>query len=301
MLGRTHYKVGIAVYIVLTIAFSTSGINLLKIMNSNFNITIMGIFAAAIGGLFPDVDSKHSLVNQKNPLSKIILKTMEVTGALANFLFVGVFIILIFGIIFALTQHLKLSKEIYVMALLVGLLFLSFSVMRKFYKFVSINIVHIVYIIIGTTIVAYNFLYVNDIGIYLIAILLMIMTFFKHRTFTHSIEAWLAFSFGAIHIASKFHHTDVGVAFSLGYFSHLYLADFLTVEGVSISFLFYTLHKKRIIKNKFFKTIISLLGKKHSLKLMKTGSDAGNRFELVYTVIWALLAVGSFLLTTQVI
>lgn len=111
-----------------------------------------------------------------------------------------------------------------------------------------------------------------------------------HGTFVHGRRPKKFYmSICAVYLSRKIDMLYLGVAFVVGYFSHLYLSDALTPSGVPISFI-PTLFKKLKIHHKlkdrpFYKKAMRFLSKRISFRLIQTGST----WEKIY--VFALIVI----------
>ena len=95
-------------------------------------------------------------------------------------------------------------------------------------------IIYVVIIILVSVVYVYNYRVYNDWGIYLLGVVLILSAISEHRTFTHSLEGFLTYSILAYHITTLYGYTSIGIAFIIGYMSHLYLADIFVGTYINI-------------------------------------------------------------------
>ncbi len=294
MLGRTHYKLGIGYYLIflpLTITIFT--VNRLEHL-------LLGVLVAAFAALLPDIDTASSKINTQNPITGIPIKIIDSTTkvllfivrcgtfiAAAYFLWIysegqatsqkpllrviaGLLVLLgIFG--GRITKHLPVFTWLEKVAIKYG------SRLKKI-------VIHLfVYAVVAVGYI-YNFKTSNDWVIYFLGFILVASTTFPHRTFTHSLEGFLLYSFYAYHLADLFGYPSLSMAFFVGYGSHLYLSDVFNPTGVPLSFAPYLLNGTGIHgymkdrNNKVYDAIYKVLSIRLRINLMNTGS----RWEVLY-------------------
>lgn len=333
MTGKTHYKLGILYYIIFSILPLAVSV---PIIRGNAEISLASIGAAALGALIADSDTEKSLINRANPVTrgtakianatqrimKMILKLIIGVAAGSLILFnrtqiadffgnnkrTNIIICLVaFICIFSGAANEKVIKRIPVLSLIYRMCSeISRATLNMVKRFSIITI----YFSIGIGLVIYNLNSGNRIIIYVAAVILFGTAIFPHRAFLHSIEGFILYTFLAVNIAEAFAHPQLGNAFVIGYFSHLYLADILTNSGVPVSVVPRIL-KKTFIHTKLkkfapYKLFIKVLDSKISASVMSTGTPAGNVFELVYCmvlliIVLALIANNYYSLTFAII
>lgn len=157
------------------------------------------------------------------------------------------------------------------------------------------------YLFLGVSFIAFG-IYIRAYSLQLIkvvigGIFLIMIPRFPHRTLTHTPEGMLMAYMGVSYITNLTKTPQYGVAFMVGYFSHLYLTDLLTKRGVYISIIPYILRKlKPIIPKKIWvkisrSSLYKNMNKSISLHLMSTGSKRGDFFENLYTTVFYLLTI----------
>jgi len=303
MLGKTHYKVGICYYLLsLPITSAFFAVNKIEHM-------AIGVLISAVASLLPDIDIAGSMITRKNPLTGIPIKLIDkLSQALLYLMRLAIFAGLGY-LTWTLAEKnegtAKFTLQCFTIILaLVGICggqLLRFipvigSVYKKIEQMVNnfggrlkkISVITIVTLSVGAGFL-YNYRTINDMVIYLFGGLIILSTLFHHRTLTHSTEGFLLFSSGALYISNLFGHIEFGMAFFVGYMSHLYLADIFTESGIPLSFIPYIIQKlgleEKMKDNKVYKALSIRL----RIKLMRTGSG----WEGIYC---AILIVGVVLM-----
>lgn len=322
MNGRAHWKIATLSCAIVSII---PVVNKLAIFNNKFihvpsGVSIVGLGIAAIAGLAVDADSQHSMINHMNPVTG---SANGIIGMVENLLKLAVRLILGVGMGWIVYKYSKViihqleaikavkqyatiitytlagllvfcgiaSERILIRIPIIGLLYSSISGVIDS----GANVVKRVsnFIIYGGSaafIIIYNMRNTNDINLYIIALLLIAIAIFPHRTFLHSIEGTVVFSISISYLLNKIGYKYLTGYFVVGYLSHIYWADSLTKEGVP---LFSTPIILKMILEKFGikNNVIDRLAK-FKIRLppsVSTGSPTGNLFETVY--IFALVVV----------
>lgn len=295
MMGKTHYTLGILYYLLFCMIPAITIVN-----SSDIGSMAICVLASAIGALFPDADSDHSLINNRNPVFKksnrIVNHYKKLIKKVFAFLFFSIpsgFIIfymyskhyfskellLFVVILFILAMNgVKIGEKIYVPILTDGLKRINLGAARLKRYFMMT-----VYLSIG--IVCILFSKGNIVGITW-GIIFIIISLFPHRTFLHSPEGLLLVTIGVKYIENILSVSNISIAFFIGYFSHLYLADIFTNTGVPVSTIplllrWSKLHYK-LKKYRFYRQAYKLLNKKLSIPLINTGSKIGHGIEGLY-------------------
>jgi hypothetical protein len=296
MLGRTHYKLGIGYYLLFLPVITT----IYSIKYPEHIIT--GIIVSAIAALLPDIDTATSKINQKNILTSIPIRIIEHGSSF--FLYI-IRLVFFFGTAYLTWSLAENSSEktktilICAAALLVligisgGHLMRKIPVLRTVYNslekkttLISVRLKKIVVFTIITAIVVIGFIYnyrtLNNWAVYFLGFVLILSTISAHRTFTHSIEGFLLYSGCVIYISNLLGHIHLGLAFTIGYMSHLYLADIFTNTGIPLSFWGYVLDKsglhQKLRGKKLYDRIYKILSFRLKISLFNTGS----KLEYVY-------------------
>ncbi|MBU5675768.1 metal-dependent hydrolase [Alkaliphilus sp. MSJ-5] len=322
MMGKTHLKIGVLSYcIILTIPLftvipyvTTSGISLVQII------------IAGIATLMPDADSQHSYINRLNPATGVANKAIDTAEnilikavTIAFTIGIGLLIIISPGKLIQMLMAMGISSSkskilIYGIGILLSLLGLigvkgerilkRIPFVGNIYKSVIKGIKKVatvfrkyalmsIYIGAGIWIIFYNFNKYNDLNLYLIGLIFIGIAIFPHRSFLHSIEGLVALTMAVSYLSNKIGYPQATPAFFIGYFSHLYLADIFTKEGIPLSILPRILKKTGLHtylrKSKIYMMIYRILDIRLVVPVMSTGSKKGNIIEASYVL--ALLAI----------
>lgn len=297
MMGRTHYALGVLYYLIICM------IPTFTIIDFSDNKTmVIGILAAAIGAIFPDADSDHSLINNRNPIfktsNKLINNSKELLKKIFAFTFFSILAILIIvymyeqnsfskGLIISTTllfilafNGVKVGKRIYIPVLTDGLRAIDTGAARMKKIFMTT-----VYLSIGGVCV---YLSGGSIEGIIWGIIFMVIALFPHRTFLHSPAGLILVTVGVRYLEKRLYLYGISRAFFVGYFSHLYLADIFTNSGVPISTLPLILRKigihRSLKKYDSYMGLYSILNRKLSIPLIKTGSRFGGIIEGFYVI-----------------
>lgn len=320
MMGKTHYRLGIIYYILLSI------IPVLFFMPFvDKRITIAGIAVAAFGGLMPDADSQHSKINQMNPLTAMTGKAVDVIGeflenAARIALLVGIGVIMFVYSDAIMVQVMKIKElrpyaNLIVYGVAGALIFLGLTggqtiraipVLRDIYKEISVgveaasNLIKRCFLVLiysgsGILLVIYNFKYgKHDFMLYLIAVLFIGIGVFPHRTFLHSIEGFILSTLAFGYAVKLIGYPNLIWPFFVGYGSHLYLADLLTREGIPLSIIPRILRTLHLDRMPVISLICRILDIRLRLPIMRTGSDFGSVFEATYVIGMLLLTASIY-------
>ncbi len=307
MMGRTHYALGVLYYLMLCIIPAFTILNF-----TDSKTMIIGILAAAMGAIFPDADSDHSIINNRNPIFKtsnrLINNSKKLLKQLFAFTFFSIIVIsigaymyyksnfskaLIVSIAVLLVlafNGVKVGERIYIPVLTDGLKAINTGAARVRKIFMTI-----VYLSVGGICV---YLSGGNIEGIVWGIIFLVIAIFPHRTFLHSPAGIILVTVGVGYLEKRLHIYGIARAFFIGYFSHLYLADIFTNSGVPISTLPLILRKiglhKNLKKYDIYMSLYSILNKKLSIPLIKTGSKLGGIIEGLY--VFSLFSILVFLL-----
>lgn len=302
MMGRTHYTIGVLYYLLFCMIPMFTVIEF-----SDFSNLIICILAAAIGAVFPDADSDHSLINSRNPVFKTSNKVVNHYKQLLKKAFAFVFfnipvvligiymyrnknystglLVFIFILFIMSIKGSRIGEKVYVPILTEGLRAINTGAARIKKMFMIL-----VYFSVGISCIYFG--KGNFQGI-LWGFIFIFIAIFPHRTFLHSPEGIILVTVGVKFLEDKIMITNISTAFFIGYFSHLYLADIFTNNGVPISTIPLILKKTRIHnrlkKNKAYMRMYNILNKKLAISLIKTGSKMGSIIEGIY--VFALFAL----------
>jgi hypothetical protein len=261
---------------------------------------IVGILAASIGAVFPDADSDHSLINNRNPIFKTSNKAINYSKKLCKKIFAFIFfitsgvlisiymynknhypkglVIITIILIILAVKGAKLGERIYIPVLTNGLKIINFGAAKLKKIFMTA-----IYAGLGVTCIYFSKGKVEGViwGVIFFGIAL-----FPHRTFLHAPEGIVLTTIGVQYLEKKIGIIDISKPFFIGYFSHLYLADIFTNSGVPISTIPFILKKTRLHfklnKYKWYMKIYSFLNKKLAIPVVKTGSKMGHMVEGLY-------------------
>lgn len=295
MYAGTHYKIGFFYYCMFTCIVSSLGFSAIGFDK----ITLAGIIFSAIGGVFPDIDYEYSPVRTNNLIYRLLKRYNIIT--LMSFIYFLYLVVIVFYMPISFFSYENLLDELkaadrweltfFVASYLTHVVIFLLSI--KFRKHLKTRVIPILAVLI-----IYNHVLppgVSDWGAFMVLLFIFTASIFPHRTFTHSIEGFICYSLAAIYLAAKSNFIYIGFCFSLGYFTHLWLADIFTHYGVHTLYLVYFLGEKGIISKET--PLYAILGKKRSFHLMTVGSDRGHFIESAY-VIGALIVLSIIMFAT---
>ena len=120
-------------------------------------------------------------------------------------------------------------------------------------------------------------------------IFFVLVPLFSHRQVIHTALAMFLATSGAYYIFSLLKVPDYTIGFFIGYFSHLYLTDLLTVSGIPLSSGILILKKIGIEKkdNILYKS----LNRNIKVPVSKTGTPTGDLIEKGYVIIWIFVLI----------
>lgn len=310
MRGKIHAEAAMLYYGMLaTIPVTTSYLHLAG------KVALACVAGAAIGGILADSDQENSLVNQANPSTKIVKIANAIFDALVKLIIYGGGGLLLLLKAKELSQRLTyihVPYALYIPYILAVIMFFTaftnkkvarcvpivgwiYSLITdggsKVFNFIKKWLIKLSFIGSATYLAYYNFNNHRDWVIYLACILLVGAALFPHRTFLHTPFGCVLFSIVAIKTSYSLGYIEIGIAFSIGYFSHLFLCDSLTESGIPLFYLLPELLKKLgLFKNKTLKQILTT-----KLRLpfgrMKTSTPSGNLYESVY-IFLLIIALG---------
>lgn len=321
MMGKTHLKIGILSYcLVLTIPLFAA----VPYITQN-GISLVQIIIAGIAALMPDADSQHSYINRLNPVTGAANKAVDVSESILikiiSFSFtIGIGGLIIFNpgtlikmFISAGISYNKSKILVYLIGVILVLLGLvgikgerilkRIPIVGYIYKLVIKNtksitsiirkyLLKLIYISIGAWIILYNVNKYNDFNLYLIGTIFLGIAVFPHRSFLHSTEGLIALTIAVHYLSNKIGYVQATPAFFIGYFSHLYLADIFTKEGIPLSIMPRILKKTGIHavmkKFKVYMIIYKIINIRLVVPIMSTGSKKGDLIENSY--VFALVA-----------
>lgn len=328
-MGKTHCKIGVLYYILLgmlpflTVPYFT-----------DYKISLAGVGAAALGALLPDADTQHSKFNYINPvvgvpyrivekierMLLIIIRFLLTIGIGLLVLYYSNYIILYLSLIPELSPwKMYITYGSAIILLIAGLgsgrlvkyipfigyiycLFLK--IIYKTGNFFKRVIMILIYISLGIGLIVYNYLQLQDCYVYLIGGLFICIAIFPHRTFLHSVEGLILFNISVSYIAVKVGFPYLATAFFIGYFSHLYLADVFTKEGIPLSILPFILKRLKLngylYKYKIYKLFYKVLNIRLRIPVVHTGTRHGTLIETLY-IGCMLLIVGLILIKSGVL
>ena len=317
MTGKTHYKLGIMYYMIFSLLPLIATV---PILSGNSKITLASVGVAALGALIPDSDTERSMINQINPITagtKSIVSSIELIFKRILRLLIGIsggFLILnnldsierVFGqndktyiiaytvaftCIFAGITSEKFIQRIPIISTIYNI---CSVVVKSISTIIRRFIVLLIYLGAGFGLLVYNLKNYNEIMLYIAAAILLGTAIFPHRTFLHAVEGFVLYTLLAKYIAVRLGYHQLGTAFSIGYFSHIYLADILTNNGVPVSVIPTVFRKigihNRLMKFSLYRAAARILDAKLSISIMSTGTASGCVCEYIYCTILLLLA-----------
>lgn len=288
MLGRTHYKLGIGYYLIfLPVTISIYAVN-------RIDQLLLGVIVAGLAALLPDIDTPTSKINNLNPITRIPIKIVDTTTTFILFIIRSGISLGAAYLLWTYSEGQAKGNDMLLKALAVLLAIMGvfggrimkhlpiYNLLDKGATAFSLRVRKIiingfVYAVVAAAYI-YNIRNNNDWVIYLLGIVLIASTVFPHRTFTHSLEGFLLYSYYAYHLAELFGHQYLAAAFIVGYGSHLYLADIFSDGGIPLSFLPHIFERTGIhakMKDKgsrVYNAIYKALSIRLKVSLMKTGS-----------------------------
>ncbi|MFZ5969073.1 MAG: metal-dependent hydrolase [Bacillota bacterium] len=320
MTGKTHLQIGVLSYaLVSTIPIFSSQTNI----DQPNGLSIAGMIVAAAAALLPDADCYNSKINHMNPVmetaSGVVDFIRKIIVTILNLLFtlgVGTLILLYRNPIIQALSKLEYTKD-YPIPITYGtaalFFFLGFAgrkgvsflrvipivgnlyniILKMIYRggnFLKKTLIKMIYVLSGLWLMWYNYMYIHDPYLYMIGVLFIFTGIFPHRTFLHALEGFMMFQLAFGYVAGKLGYENLKLAFFIGYFSHLYLTDLLTKQGVPLSAIPLLLHKlgirKKLKKYKWYRAMDKVLSVRLKLPIMSTGTTWGNLFEGCYTLIF---------------
>ncbi|MEW9123796.1 MAG: metal-dependent hydrolase [Thermotaleaceae bacterium] len=330
MMAKAHIKIGVLSYILVNTLPYFSKIPFIH--GGRGEITVAAACAAGAAALMVDADSQHSKINQLNPITgtanKAIGSGEEFLRNILKMVFTigtGITILYlreeIYSALYSIQQlRSYINWIIYGAAALFLLLGISgkngerklrnIPILGKAYKGVlSIinqggnllkrSLMVISYGGVSLWILRYNYYHSQDPMLYIIGGLFIAAVIFPHRSFFHSLEGLLVFGAAVTYLTRKIGYPQLNQAFIIGYFSHIYLADILTKEGVplsSIPMIFEKIGLHKLFKRYvLYRTIHKILSTRLRLPIMSTGTTSGNVIEEAYSLSLLVLSVVSFM------
>lgn len=289
MLGRTHYKVGLLYYVLISLLTT----RLIRPF-INIPINLVTLVIVIVAALLADIDEKNSLINIKNPVFNILYHVIDLINALTK----GIIAFLLFfipGVLMIMYGQAFSNNHVLIG---MGLIIISFFASKLVYSIPILSFVFnkidegssllkkffysVVFVAAGLGLIYYDLNVINIIW----GILFILVAVFPHRTFFHSPEGFLIISHGVKVLLENMGFRYAVPAFVIGYFSHLYLADIFTSTGVPCSCIPYILNKLGI-RNKI---VLKLMKMRFRIPVMDTGS----KLEGVYTAILIVLVLGVY-------
>ncbi len=324
-MGSTHVRVGVLYYIILTIVILPV-ISTLPLLYGihKYGFSLFGLLVAALAAAMPDLDSQHSLINQLNPVTGVTNRIVDIVVNITGFVVKLVFTLGIAVLLFLYASQIinQLNQIQYIkpyshvitygaaavlivsgimgesgivsLPIIGGGYKILLSGIRKAGNFVKRSILVIVYAGSGFLIIIYNIKHSSDSILYIIGALLIAIAIFPHRSFLHSLEGLILFSYCAFYFSKRVGIPYIGNAFFIGYSSHLYLSDMFTKEGIPLSIIPGILKKiglyERIDKVKFIRFVLQVLSIRLKIPISSTGTAAGKRIEALYVLILLIIA-----------
>lgn len=291
MRGKTHSQIGGLTYIILVVLPIGTYCSIFNLIGLGTNeLDLFAVVFAYFGGLFPDADIEKSKINY-HPLKAF----EKITQVLIKCTYWIAVILLILCV--------KKYGGIEI-GIGISILVISYTIINKFSKKeskIKNPIFKLYYLLLGISFMVFG-LYMTGYSLQLIKIItggifLIMIPHFPHRTLTHTPEGMFMTYMGVSYIANLNARPQYGIAFMVGYFSHLYLTDLLTKRGVYISIIPHVLRKlrsilpkktwRKIITSKWYKNI----NRSVSLHLMSVGTKQGDFFENLFTTVFYLLTI----------
>lgn len=330
MNGGAHWKIASLSYaIIATVPILTA----LPIFNNSVlhiakGVSLVELSVAAIAGMAVDADTEHSKISHMNPALNAVNGVIGFIENIIKFIIkviIGLGLgLLIFKYSKPIINNISSIKSIKQYATLItyslAAIFIFAGVANErilkkipvvgfIYKQISISINKItnilkrlcyffIYAGSGAFLIMYNFNHLNDKNLYIIAVLLIAIAIFPHRSFLHSIEGIIVFTISISYLLEKIGLGSLKGAFVIGYTSHIYWADIFTKEGVpllSTPRLIVKALKKLGFHGKYLKVLDRISN--FNLKLppfISTGSVSGNLFEAVYVLVLLAIAIISY-------
>jgi hypothetical protein len=302
MMGRTHYTIGVLYYLLFCMIPIFTVIEF-----SDFSNMIVCILAAAIGAVFPDADSDHSLINSRNPVfktsNKVVNHYKQLLKKVFAFIFfsipafiIGIYmyrngrypiglLVFVFILLIMSMKGSSIGEKIYIPILTEGLKAINTGASRIKKVFMML-----IYFGVGIACIYFG---KGNIQALIWGLIFIVIAIFPHRTFLHSPEGLILVTVGVKFLQEKIMIPNISTAFFIGYFSHLYLADIFTNSGVPLSVLPLILKKIRIHdvlkKSKIYMVLYNILDTKLAIPLVKTGSKLGSIIEGIYVFILFVL------------
>lgn len=302
MMGKTHLKVGIMYYFL--ISWLTT---VVLIPAYSIKVTILGIAAAGVGALFPDADTDHSIINNRNPIFKASNNTInrfnKLLKKIIGFIFFAILGILIFVYMYKAAYY---PKQFIILSMILFVLaFNSIKVgkyvpgLSRIYKSIDRGTLRIkklimisVYISIGIACIYFSRGQIKGV---VWGVIFALIAIFPHRTFLHAPEGLVLSTIGVKYLADIINMPYLTAPFFIGFFSHIYLGDIFTNSGVPISSLPVILRKtgihEKLKQYVLYKNIYNLLNIKLKVPIIKTGSKIGSIFEWLYIVSLFILVI----------
>jgi hypothetical protein len=319
MTGKTHYRLGIMYYLVFSVLPFMASIPIIK---GNNKISLAAVGAAALGALIVDSDTERSMINQSNPVAigaaKITSSLERILNRLLRFIIGFSSGYLILHSIPWIIRKFGASDRVYLITFFIAFtcIFAGIASERLIRRIPVIAVVYIacltavhflmttakrllvglLYFAAALGLIIYNLQTGNHIMLYIFAIVILGTAMLPHRTFLHSVEGFILYSVIAVYISGIFEAPQLGTAFIVGYFSHIYMADVLTNTGVPVSVIPTILRKlglhDRLMKLSFYRIICKVLDARLCISVMSTGTPSGNVFEYIYcSLLFILTAI----------
>ncbi len=222
-----------------------------------------------MAALLPDADSQHSLINVHNPaigatnyiwglmetvMERLVRLVFSLSLGLMLIRYNGSFnyhrfipaaasilggLLIVWGIIGSNDKWIKKIP-------LIGHMYFSIlSGNRKLFNTIKRVAMILIYGGAGLGIMIYNYHASGDFITYIIGMVLIGIAIFPHRTFLHSMKGFVMMNISVAYLGKQLGYEQIFVPFFIGYFSHLYLADIFTKEGVPLSIYTQDIKKAR--------------------------------------------------------
>lgn len=214
MKGKAHASIGLLTYYNYTIL-------------SNTELTILGGAISLFFSLLPDLDHFNSVISKKLSNKKIesLVEALMMLVPLSTLLYLG-----------------YLKKFDYSILFFLGLI-LFISIKKKFKASIIRKLIISIFLIL-ICILSYNLF--KNIAIVKLLLFFILIPWFSHRTFSHSIFSAVILYFITNNLG--FIIKNLNMIATLSYLSHIFLGDILTPQGIP---LFWPLSKHRFKLNPF--------------------------------------------------
>ncbi|WP_113675753.1 metal-dependent hydrolase [Vallitalea guaymasensis] len=278
MTGKTHIKVGLLFYVLLSLLVG----KIVWLMNlfPEINYDYLSICVLILASIFPDIDEHNAMINTKNPIFKISNRIAYKFKEILKWLTV---IIVYLCVSYSLYMHYIATNNSLFLVISVFLILLSL-LNRNIGKYIPfINVIYKVldkgyqvfrkylYILVFCSLGLYLILYSNIFLYKIWGVLSILIALMPHRSFMHSAaEGFVSVNILVYMTLNNLGYNYLFLPFFLGYFTHLFLADIFTYTGLPLFSLIPIFCNKIIRKNGVLYKILNL---RLRIPLMRTGSS----------------------------